>query len=432
MEKAHIKIKKKENGDIKKEFKGSHKNLSIPKEFSFLEDYDGECEIELVDGKLVKIIIQGKEVSKDDTILQYKQLQHKRAEETKKQQQELEKAAKNIPEKQSSGSGATNLYSIENTKLPKNTRNILTNLHEIDNYALKINKTVNFIKDKDKEKAILYQKESKNKEKRLEKFEIPFNYADTTKFKGLFQSIQNRQSQAIDQLGLAKVEREKLQPDWRLALGLGNASVYETSLTLHHIYGIPYIPSSSIKGTVRSYVITEVFGTAKEAGEREKDFPLVNAEFRAYQNKEFCQVFGCPAEVQAVTFKDGKPVQKKDQSYEMESPTSVALDGDNQGHVFFFDAFPISEPKIDVDIMNPHYPEYYKDSDNSKNVAPTDYQNPIPVYFLTIKNCKFQFVIGVKNPVDIELLIIAKQWLLEALTEKGIGAKTAVGYGYMV
>ena len=45
-----------------------------------------------------------------------------------------------------------------------------------------------------------------------------------------------------------------------MVVGLGGESVYETSITLHHIYGIPYIPASSIKGVVRSWIITEVFG----------------------------------------------------------------------------------------------------------------------------------------------------------------------------
>ncbi|RMF81199.1 MAG: type III-B CRISPR module RAMP protein Cmr6, partial [Nitrospirae bacterium] len=38
----------------------------------------------------------------------------------------------------------------------------------------------------------------------------------------------------------------------RLALGLGNESVLEVGLTLHHTYGVPVIPGTAIKGVVRA------------------------------------------------------------------------------------------------------------------------------------------------------------------------------------
>lgn len=38
----------------------------------------------------------------------------------------------------------------------------------------------------------------------------------------------------------------------KLVIGLGGHSVYETDITLHHIYGVPYIPASAIKGSFRN------------------------------------------------------------------------------------------------------------------------------------------------------------------------------------
>ena len=46
----------------------------------------------------------------------------------------------------------------------------------------------------------------------------------------------------------------------KLIIGIGNPSVYETGLTLHPIYGIPYIPGSAIKGTLRSYLLKKYCG----------------------------------------------------------------------------------------------------------------------------------------------------------------------------
>lgn len=86
--------------------------------------------------------------------------------------------------------------------------------------------------------------------------------------------------------------------------------------------------------------------------------------------------------------------------------------------------------KIKVDIMNPHYPDYY-----DKKKPPTDDQNPIPIFFLTLEGVTFNIYIGVKAKDNITLteekniLVQAEEYVKKALTEHGIGAKTAVGYG---
>jgi CRISPR-associated protein Cmr6 len=95
-----------------------------------------------------------------------------------------------------------------------------------------------------------------------------------------------------------------------------------------------------------------------------------------------------------------------------------------QGKVIFFDAYPIGEINLKIDVMNPHYPEYY-----SKGQAPTDWQNPIPIKFLTVENTKFQFYLAVRGKNSNKILEKTKELCLEALKEHGIGAKTSLGYG---
>ena len=75
--------------------------------------------------------------------------------------------------------------------------------------------------------------------------------------------------------------------------------------------------------------------------------------------------------------------------------------------------------------MNPHFAEYY--SDNSNTVPPTDYQDPKPIFFLVVKDTKFEFTVGAKST---NVLSIAYDWMNKALQEHGVGAKTSVGYGY--
>lgn len=194
-------------------------------------------------------------------------------------------------------------------------------------------------------------------------------------------------------------DEEELSTEWRLVAGLGNASVYENSMTLHHVYGFPYIPASSIKGVVRNWIIQEVFERNEKA---------------ALQDKSFCDLFGCP-----------------DNSHYQESRT---------GKIVFFDAFPVGNkvPRITLDIINSHYPDYYGyEADHPKFAPPADYQSPVPVYFLTVQDATFHFMVGsrVWDSKQIKACKFdgktIKEWLREALEEGGVGAKTAVGYGYL-
>lgn len=321
-------------------------------------------------------------------------------------------------------------FSVKGTFLPKDTQANLSIAP--DNFALKLNKAPRF--DERMQKFQFFKRDRKG-----ENYEIKANYGDLN-----IGQIADRELENAKRLLTSNFVRSiDLTLDWRMIQGLGIESVYETSITLHHTYGIPYVPASSLKGMVRSWIITEVFGTEAAAG-NEQAFPFLNAEFRALtQNEVFCKLFGCPKEAKAVKFQNGSPVYKRDKQgkltkeYEWQKPIPVALkNGENensayQGELIFFDAFPLTAPKLDFDVMNPHYAPYY--SDKSAKTAPADYHYPIPVHFITVANTSFRFIIGAKKSSALNEVITGKtifQWLTSALTSHGIGAKTAVGYGF--
>ncbi len=177
----------------------------------------------------------------------------------------------------------------------------------------------------------------------------------------------------FDKKNLIKLD---LKTSYYLLIG-SEESIYETSIRLHHIYGFPYIPSSAIKGTFRSYILNKYY---------ERD------EKKALTCPKFTEIFGSQ---------------------------------DKEGKVIFFDAFPKDKPSLKIDILNPHYKNYY----DGKS-APTDAQNPVPVKFLTVKNTSFTFIIGFKEK-RINKIEDIKKSFKECLKDFGIGAKTSVGYGYM-
>lgn len=182
------------------------------------------------------------------------------------------------------------------------------------------------------------------------------------------------------------------ETDWRMVVGLGGETVLETDITLHHLYGIPFIPGSALKGLTRAYAAIE----DEQMFIKGKDDKLMPSQKIDTDHQDILRIFG---------------IQKE------------------AGTVIFFDAMPRNgEVKFALDIMNPHYPDYY-----AGNKPPTNDQNPIPVTFLTVTDTTFDFAIAPRNPKndqhkkDVEQV---REWLQTALEKYGIGGKTSAGYGY--
>ncbi|MFA0783209.1 type III-B CRISPR module RAMP protein Cmr6, partial [Fervidibacter sacchari] len=176
-----------------------------------------------------------------------------------------------------------------------------------------------------------------------------------------------------EQRGFA-VKRIQAQPVWRFVVGLGAVHVLETGITLHRIFGLPIIPGSALKGVARAYA------------------QLV----------------------------EGKPE---------DDPELIAIFGTTEraGSVVFLDAIPLEVPNFQLDIMNPHYPNYYRTPEKN---PPADWESPNPVFFLTVTGTPYRFAIASRSEQGNHLLDLAERWLKGALTELGIGAKTSADYGF--
>ncbi len=212
-----------------------------------------------------------------------------------------------------------------------------------------------------------------------------------------------------------------LKTSSRLVVGLGSGHVLETSLSLHHIFGIPYIPASALKGVVRMVSFWEIAEKLNKNSDEEIEKlqrQLYDEEISSSDNEELLKhklLFGTQ------NFK---------------------------GLLVFLDAFPIIEQNqqiFELDVMTPHYQGYY-----TQDQAPGDWENPNPIVFLTVKEgisfCfnvlfdKFRAgrILGdedfPREAKDIinsysDLSSEVKKWLETALREFGVGAKTRLGYG---
>nr|WP_277344935.1 type III-B CRISPR module RAMP protein Cmr6 [Paenibacillus thiaminolyticus] len=176
------------------------------------------------------------------------------------------------------------------------------------------------------------------------------------------------------------------EPADKLLLGIGALSPYSNILlmTLHPVYGIPYIPSSSLKGAVRHCWIQE----RHEGNESE-----------ALKDALFVKCFGTGAENEA----------------------AVA------GQLIFFDAFPATSYTIVLDVQTPHFKDYYETKGERQ---PTDALSPVPIFIPAVTGTEFTIFIGAAEGRLAEQEISeVRKMVSTTLSEYGLGAKTALGYG---
>ncbi|HDQ72520.1 MAG TPA: type III-B CRISPR module RAMP protein Cmr6 [Chloroflexi bacterium] len=174
------------------------------------------------------------------------------------------------------------------------------------------------------------------------------------------------------------------EPEWRVVVGLGGPSPLETAITLHRVYGFPVIPGSGLKGMARAYA---------ELGEGKNE-----------HDPEFWAVFGGVRRVN----REGQEVEER-----------------AAGLVCFLDAVPKQPPNLELDVMNPHYPNYYQGDE-----PPANYQSPVPIYFLTVgQSSPFAFGVVARTQDGNNHLDKAVEWLQGGLREMGTGGKTTAGYG---
>lgn len=169
----------------------------------------------------------------------------------------------------------------------------------------------------------------------------------------------------------------------RLVLGIGNASVIEAGITLHHTYGTPFVPGSALKGLCAHYA----------AAYMQPDW----ARGSSAHNTLFGQGGDKNADMGCVTFFD-----------------ALYIPGSAPGNR------PLAE-----DVVTIHHQSYYNKP--GALLAPSDFDDPEIVPFLSVSG---SYLVALKG--DDVWVTAAWQILAHALVELGAGAKTAAGYGRMV
>ncbi len=214
----------------------------------------------------------------------------------------------------------------------------------------------------------------------------------TRRFLGLFQAGGQNRSRAL----IAKLEG-------RLAINLADSLIRNAGIALDRLFGMPYVPGSAVKGAARATALEEVM--AAEGEERARLFDLFRCVFGTADN-------------------DYKPHEELAVFRDILGDRPANL----RGSVAFLPAYPVSEAKMVVDLTNVHFPEYYRTGAS----ADLKRENPQPNPFPCVESgARFAFCLVLTgNDHAPELLPAAERWLIQALTVRGLGAKTAAGYGW--
>lgn len=184
-----------------------------------------------------------------------------------------------------------------------------------------------------------------------------------------------------------------------LVTGIGQQHPTEVSMVFDYTTGMPYIPASSVKGLVR---FAYTLGLLRD---------------EAYSGEEFYS-----KDENGVYLNEEKTPIKELFGWSGGNGKANVLDC--RGGIVFLDAYPSSVPELHLDILNPHYPKYYKGES-----FPADNQDPNPVRFLTVKKgTTFVFRALVSKKIGNRPDTV-REAMVRALRDEGAGAKTATGYG---
>lgn len=225
----------------------------------------------------------------------------------------------------------------------------------------------------------------------------------------------------------------------RIVIGLGAQTTLETAITLHPLYGLPYIPGSAQKGLARSSAIYDlaekwgITGLSNEELGQKKETPLGELDQLLETPEDDLETQLQRLASVAAACKMSTDQLPQDVSTLISFPLfqkARAIFGwmGHVGEVVFYDALPAEPPKLAVEIMNPHFPQYYQ---SLGATPPGDNQNPIPVLYLVVESgSTFCFAVGARRPSLTPDLQQAYDWLLMGLKEYGIGGKTSSGMGF--
>lgn len=287
--------------------------------------------------------------------------------------------------------------------------------------------------------------------------------------KGVTASLVERRAGLLRELQTRGVicKYQKIRVQTPMALGVGLPHLYESGLSLSHLYGVPVVPGSSVRGVVRHYAFSQIAETLgvprlpyEEWAQRKLDGAgelRRNPEPTPLERLE--ALLAQPAEEEGTADPDRSEVRRKledelralkEDLYSIDSSNvplcTASLETllQNQdvrcfrslfgttwarGRGVFFDAI-LEDARFDLDVVAPHHTPYYE-----QGKPPADWYAPKPHFYLVVCDASAHLALAATparredEPDSEGLLETAWTWTETALRDWGVGAKTRLGYG---
>ncbi len=200
-----------------------------------------------------------------------------------------------------------------------------------------------------------------------------------------------------DQSGETHHRSIRLLAETKLLVGLGRTHALENiGIAFERTTGLPLIPGTAIKGVVSTWAAWTAAGDGLF-----QDPPLIptaRSEFTAEDSALARRILG-----------------------------DNSADGSTSaGDVIFLGGFPETAPTLGLDIVNPHHET---DGAIKRNLTPNIFLCLEPGSSTAGTTWRFPIIVRAGAEEPAKLLQVAGDWLANALTQSGIGAKTAAGYG---
>jgi len=207
-----------------------------------------------------------------------------------------------------------------------------------------------------------------------------------------------------------------------LVSGLGSGHPTETGMILDRNSGMPFIPSSTIKGMLRLGHSINLLRS--DQVQQWLHTGVVDAKGR----------FKADANGNQLELDDREPSLRK-----YFGDTDTKAKDYIRGQLVFLDAFPETPPTLKIDIMNPHFQNYYGGTQ-----PPLDCDDPNPIKFLAVQEGTVfvfrvlasplaQSALKETDPVQSDFGPDddrhVRAMFLTVFEELGFGGKTSVGYG---
>ena len=177
------------------------------------------------------------------------------------------------------------------------------------------------------------------------------------------------------------------ETEWRFVSGTGSPHPVENGMAWHPTLCVPYLPAAGVKGLALAFAQHwEGWGDSEGGPEKLK------------------RIFG-------------------------------SSEG-GAGSVEFYDLLPHEPLHLRVDVMTPHYGDWYAKGGGITALTeyekiPAPWHNPVPIPFLVVEKAEFTLMLRGRGKTGADDVACVAELLVQALQIAGAGAKTGSGYGRM-